>query len=134
MIQGFEPQTQPLTDYEKNILLPLMVDGFNKKVGVENCITNGQICKSLKVNGYEKISEPRIRKLIFYIRTNNLVPRLIASSKGYWVATDIKELEDWLESVESRIKALYETRKYARMQITKWNHPPIKQGELDFGM
>jgi hypothetical protein len=71
MIPTFEEQTAPLTDYELNVLLPLMIQGFKKKIGVDNCVTNPEICKALKAKGF-KISEPRVRKLVFYIRFNNI--------------------------------------------------------------
>jgi hypothetical protein len=116
MITSFEDQTHELTQYEKEVLLPLMIAGFNTKVGVEKCITNPEICRSLKEKGYE-ISEPRVRKLVFYIRHNNLVPKLIASSKGYWIATDKTEISTWINSLEGRISALQETLEYAQKMI-----------------
>jgi hypothetical protein len=116
MITSFEDQTHELTQYEKEVLLPLMIAGFNTKVGVERCITNPEICRALKEKGYE-ISEPRVRKLVFYIRHNNLVPKLIASSKGYWIATDKTEISTWINSLEGRISALQETLEYAQKMI-----------------
>jgi len=116
MITSFEDQTHELTQYEKEVLLPLMIAGFNTKVGVEKCITNPEICRALKEKGYE-ISEPRVRKLVFYIRHNNLVPKLIASSKGYWIATDKTEISTWINSLEGRISALQETLEYAQKMI-----------------
>lgn len=112
MIQSFEEQTHPLTDYELKTLLPLMIQGFTTKIGVTKCVTNPQICKALKSKGFE-VNEPRIRKLVFYIRQQNLVPNLIASSKGYWIATDRKEVDTWIDSLQSRIDALTETLNYA---------------------
>lgn len=120
MIPTFEEHTSPLTDYELNTLLPLMIQGFKKKIGVENCVTNPEICKALKEKGY-KISEPRVRKLVFYIRHNNLVPKLIASSKGYWIATNKEEIEMWLSSVNAKIDALEETKRYAEQMLKDWN-------------
>jgi len=116
MITSFEDQTHELTQYEKEVLLPLMIAGFKTKVGVERCITNPEICRALKEKGYE-ISEPRVRKLVFYIRHNNLVPKLIASSKGYWIATDKTEISTWINSLEGRISALQETLEYAQKMI-----------------
>ena len=112
MITTFEEQTHPLTDYELKTLLPLMIQGFTTKIGVTKCVTNPQICKALKNKGFE-VNEPRIRKLVFYIRQQNLVPNLIASSKGYWIATDRKEVDTWVDSLKSRIDALNETLNYA---------------------
>jgi len=116
MITTFEEQTHPLTEYEQEVLLPLMIAGLRTKVGHENCITNPQICKALKSKGYE-VNEPRIRKLVFHIRNNNLVPYLIASSKGYWIATNKKEIESWISSLKSRIDAMNETLRYANEML-----------------
>jgi hypothetical protein len=112
MITTFEEQTHPLTDYELKTLLPLMIQGFTTKIGVSKCVTNPQICKALKNKGFE-VNEPRIRKLVFYIRQQNLVPNLIASSSGYWIATDRKEVDTWINSLQSRIDAINETLNYA---------------------
>ena len=112
MITTFEEQTHPLTDYELKTLLPLMIQGFTTKIGLTKCVTNPQICKAFKNKGFE-VNEPRIRKLVFYIRQQNLVPNLIASSKGYWIATDIKEVDIWINSLQSRIDAIKETLNYA---------------------
>lgn len=120
MIPTFEEHTSPLTDYELNTLLPIMIQGFKNKIGVDNCVTNPEICKALKQKGY-KISEPRVRKLVFYIRHNNLVPKLIASSKGYWIATNKQEIESWLSSVNAKIDALEETKRYAEQMLKDYN-------------
>jgi hypothetical protein len=112
MITTFEDQTHPLTDYELKTLLPLMIQGFTTKIGKTRSVTNAQICKALNNKGYD-VNEPRIRKLVFYIRQQNLVPNLIASSKGYWIATDINEVDTWIDSLQSRIDAIKETLNYA---------------------
>jgi len=119
MIPTFEEHTAPLTEYELNVLLPVMIQGFKTKIGKDKCVTNPQICKALKGKGY-KITEPRVRKLVFYIRFNNLVPKLIASSKGYWIATNKEEVENWLSSVNAKIDALEETKKYAENMLFDW--------------
>ena len=112
MIESFEDQTHPLTEYELKTLLPLMIQGFTTKIGKAKAVTNAQICKALINKGFD-VNEPRIRKLVFYIRQQNLVPNLIASSKGYWIATDRKEVDIWVDSLQSRIDALKETLNYA---------------------
>ena len=67
MIESFEDQTHPLTEYELKILLPLMIKGFTTKIGKAKAVTNVQICRTLDSKGYD-VNEPRIRKLVFYIR------------------------------------------------------------------
>jgi hypothetical protein len=121
MIPSFDDQTSPLTEYERDVLLPMMIRGLKTKIGVEKCITNPQICKALKELGH-KISEPRVRKIVFHIRHNNLIPKLIASSKGYWIATNKNEVELWLSSIQSRLSAMLETEKYAQQMLNDWTN------------
>jgi len=45
----------------------------------------------------------RLRKIIHYIRVKNLISGLCSNSKGYYVAKDIKELEDNNKSLQQRI-------------------------------
>ena len=40
MIHGFQTQTEPLTDYERNTLLPVICRGLVTKVGEGMAITN----------------------------------------------------------------------------------------------
>ena len=72
MLKGFEEYTAPLDEYEQKVLLPLLIQGLKTKVGKENAITNPAIVSKLKEKGY-KIEEPRVRKLISYIRINDLI-------------------------------------------------------------
>ena len=124
MLKNFENETHNLSDYELQVIVPLLIKGFQMKVGKHRCITNKQICKSLNTELSLKIvlSEPRVRKCIAYIRYNNCVPRLIATSKGYWVATNKQELLDWKESLQGRIDAIQEILHYADRQISEWDN------------
>jgi len=110
MIEGFEKQTKDLTDYEKRVLLPLMIKGLSHHVGAENAITNSEICMKLSAKGYDNINEVRVRKIINYIRNNNLVPRLMATYKGYYVTNDPAELYSYISSLSGRIAAISQIR------------------------
>jgi heptaprenylglyceryl phosphate synthase len=122
MIKGFELETHGLTEFELKELIPILVKGFSKRVGKDKAITNNAIIKILSSKyGLKNISEPRIRKAIHFIRDNGLVPKLIASSNGYWVATSQKEMEDWRDSLQSRINAIKNILDYAEMQLKDWN-------------
>jgi heptaprenylglyceryl phosphate synthase len=122
MINGFEEQTHGLTEFELKELIPILVKGFSKRVGKDKAITNGAIIKILRnTYGLKNISEPRIRKAIHYIRDNRLVPKLIASSNGYWVATSQKEMQEWADSLRGRINAIKNILDYAEMELKDWN-------------
>lgn len=107
MISGFEEITYELTDYEKVKLLPCLVAGFSQMVGKNKVFSNKQICDKLISVGYE-INDARLRKLIHHIRTKNLVPGLIGTSKGYYKATTKAELEEYLISLRERKRSIEE--------------------------
>lgn len=108
MINGFQTETQPLTDYERQTLLPVMIAGLRRKTGRGMAVTNKYILSRLK-DRY-KISEARVRKLINHIRVNGLVPCLIATSEGYYIAQSEQELADYEQSLLSREEAIRAVR------------------------
>ena len=109
MIKGFDQQTQPLSEYEENVLLPVILQGLKTKQGKKNAVTNRTIVMRLSVAGY-KIDEARCRKLINHIRTTDILPGLIATSGGYFLAENETELLDYEESLLGRENAIKEVR------------------------
>ena len=59
------------------------------KQGKAKAVTSTVICKALNINW------PRLRKIINHIRINNLLPALCSSSTGYYVATNMEEINDF---------------------------------------
>jgi len=116
MIKGFETETAPLNEYEKT-LLPLFIQGFSTKLGKNNAITNKEVCLKMKYLGHD-VNDTRIRKIVNHIRNNNLVSVLLASSKGYWVSKDKKEITDWIESMEGRISSMAVVKNAVKSQLT----------------
>jgi len=104
MIQGFEKQTAPLNDYERGTLLPLIVYGLSHKVGAGNVISGSQIVSSMKAQGY-KLDGPRLRKIINHIRTADLIPGLVSTAQGYFVATTASEIDECINSLQGRVDA-----------------------------
>ena len=96
--------TQPLTAEEKE-LIPIII----KLIQTHKHITNKIIIKCIKalinMNEYPDISltEGRIRKIINHIRVNKLCKNLIASGKGYYIAKDNKEVQDYVGRLWHRI-------------------------------
>ncbi len=109
MIKGFNSETAPLTEYEENVLLPLVLRGLKTKIGKENAVTNRTIVQRLNIAGYT-VTEPRIRKLINHIRMTDLLPGLIATSGGYFLATSEAELLDYEQSLIGREDAIKQVR------------------------
>ena len=115
MIEGFEKQTKELTDYERNILLPIMCRCFKNHRGKENAITNSLICEKMTAKGYD-VSEVRVRKIINQIRTYHLVPRLMATNQGYYITDDLAELNTYLQSLIGRRNAIQEVIDAVKIQ------------------
>ena len=105
MITNFENITYELTQYEQETLLPLLVKGFKLKIGKANAITSKEIIARLTKGGYN-INGARTRKLVHHIRINGLVPRLMATSSGYYITNDKEELKTYLTSLKERISAI----------------------------
>ena len=104
MIRGFETQTAPLNDYELGTLLPVIVYCMKFKVGEANVIAGSTIVKKMKACGY-RLDGPRLRKIINHIRCNDLIPGLVSTSQGYYIATSADEIDGCIESLQGRIDA-----------------------------
>ena len=101
---GFEDITQPLNDYERKTLLPLIVWGLRSKIGVRNVIAGSTIIRKMREQGY-KLDGPRLRKIINHIRLRSIIPCLVSTSKGYYIATSDNEVAACIASLESRVEA-----------------------------
>lgn len=123
MLKGFEEQTAPLNEYEMS-LLPVLIAGLKTKIGVDYAITNDDMIKALKKLDY-KVNQSRIRKMINHIRINNLIPRLISTSKGYYITESKREFDDYKESLRGRINAIQ-----AVHDAMKWEVKPVRQADL----
>ncbi len=128
MIQGFDEQTEPLTEYEETQILPQIVRGLRQKIGKAMSVTNKSIVEGMKRNLGLKITEPRVRKIINHIRIHDLVPCLIATSQGYYVAESEQELKDYEESLLGREEAIHSVRmSIQRQRIQKYHQQNLFQ-------
>lgn len=126
MITGFEKETHELTDHELTVLLPMMVQVLEKRVGEKNAITSTQLLKGFKGCG-KKTSAPRIRKMINHIRIHGLIFNLVSSSKGYYRPTDQQDCERYLESLKQRINsitAIHDALEWQLNQTIKQKNQP----------
>ncbi len=109
-ITNFLQQTYELKKEEKEILLPMLMEGFKLRTS-ENPIKAPAIVRgmngALQKAGHTKLkfSEVRLRKLCNYIRSKSLMP-LVATTNGYFLATTKKELEDQILSLRERASAI----------------------------
>jgi hypothetical protein len=116
MINGFDDYTFELTSEEK-FVVQTIVKRFNMLKGKRNIVTGEQIRVGLINHLKIDFKESRIRKMIQYIRLNNLVLGLVATSRGYYVAETIDEIQQWVDSLKSRENAIREIREKAERQI-----------------
>lgn len=121
MITNFEHITYELDDYELK-LLPNIVKRLKLKIGKQSAVTSSSAVKAFKQAGY-KMDAARWRKIIHYIRVNNLVPFLISTSKGYYIATTEHEVRQYLTSLKERINSI--TTVYDALEYQLKNKPML---------
>lgn len=118
MISGFEEQTHELTEYELKKVLPAVIRGLKLRTGKESAVTSTEAIKKMRIAGY-KISSPRWRKLINYIRLSGEINNLICNSKGYYIATSCNEINEYLDSLRQRIDSItlvYDALEYQKKE------------------
>ena len=108
MITNFEEYTHELTDQELEIL-PIVIHGFraykkNNPIKAELIVK--RMNQFLSDRGYKiRLTGPRLRKLVNYIRSNGLIP-LIATSNGYFT-TDCKlTIQQQIISLQERANSI----------------------------
>lgn len=104
MITNFEEITYELTEEEMKYVSGF-VSAFNKRVGEENAITSVEITAKFKQLNIS-MNGARIRKIVNYVRTNKLVKNLIATSKGYYVASSQEQIDKYKLSLQQRINEI----------------------------
>lgn len=114
MIQGFEEETAPLSAKELE-LVPIFVGALKQKIGKDKAVTNTDIRAGMKSAKGINVPPSRVRKIINYIRMNDLVPCLIATSAGYYISQNKEELKKYIESLMGRERAI----RAIRQQIEK---------------
>lgn len=130
MIKGFSEQTEPLNEYEQDTLLPIIIRGLRARIGKESAVINRYIVSQLKPT--YNVSEARVRKIINHIRTADLIPGLIATSDGYFIAETEKELRDYEESLLGRELAIRQVRESIARQRRELYDKTPKQSAINF--
>lgn len=59
MIKGFSEETQPLTEYERKVILPIILEGLKAKIGKANAVTNKYIISRLR-DSYKKTRKAKV--------------------------------------------------------------------------
>lgn len=101
-MKNFEHYTEKLTDLEKKVLVPLFIRGLQNRVGEAKAITNPKMREGIKASFGSDLSEVQVRKIVAYIRDNDLLPGLLATQKGYYVSQNPEEVKEYIKSLEAR--------------------------------
>lgn len=120
MLNGFEDVTYDLTDDEL-AMVPVIAKGLERYVGKANAVTNADMCAGIERTKDVKITSPRMRKLIGYIRDKRIVKRLCASSNGYYIAATRDELKSYIESREQRQREIARGTRALGRDLSEWN-------------
>ena len=98
-----------LSNYELNVLLPILMKGLEMKKGKTNAVTTNQIIRAMRKHGL-KISGRSVCMLINHIRTNDLIVGLMAASSGYYVSNNEQELINYEDSLMDREASIRRVR------------------------
>lgn len=120
MLNGFDKQTEPLTDYERNILLPVIATGLSLRVGARRAVRNKEIVNAMQRAGYD-LNDARLRKVINHIRINDIVKCLVDTSKGYYIATDAATMMEYINTLKGREGAIHAVRISMERQMARMN-------------
>lgn len=134
MIKNFEEITANLTPEEEG-LVPIIVKRFKDRPGKENVVTNPKMIAGIKANFGIELTEPRIRKIIQFIRLNNILPGLVGTSKGYFYAENESDIELWIDSMKQRENSIRASREIAEQHLAFLRiqrKQPTYQTELSF--
>ena len=109
MKKELKKQTRPLTNYDHNVLLPILMKGLELKKGKMNAVTGKQILQGMQSQGL-KINYRDVLMLINHIRTNDLVVGLMAISAGYYITNSEQDFMKYEDTLLSREKSIRKVR------------------------
>jgi len=104
MITNFENITHELNDIELE-MLPLMIEGFKRYTKQYPIKEPEIVARFNSKNSRLKLNGARLRKLVNHIRCHSMLP-LIATSKGYYVSSDIAEIRNQIKSLRERANSI----------------------------
>lgn len=94
-----------LNDFERGVLLPLVV-GFLQSSGTR-VVHGDALAAAVRKQGHV-CDRRQIRLIVNHIRTNAIIPCLASNNKGYFVATNEREITETINSLEGRVDAIQE--------------------------
>lgn len=118
--------TWELSNHERLVIYPLVVQILSHR-GKEKVFSNSKIRKILSEFG-EEITDAQIRKIVFHIRKSGDITLLLANNQGYFFASNIEEVNTWMQLHKSKIQAMYATLDHITNQFAN-NLENLKNGE-----
>lgn len=115
-IKTFENETSTLTDYERTVLVPVIIRGFMLHECQEKAITSTEICRRLKTKGF-KISDVRLRKCIKHIQRYNLLKWIVGTGTGFYLTKDPDVVKSQIESLKGREAAIRSVREALEQSV-----------------
>lgn len=106
MLKGFEDITHELRPYELETVLPIVVAKLCHHKGKSNAVNNEELCNYVFDRTNKKLPEPRLRKIVEYIRQTKVLECLVAGRFGYFIAEKPEEIKEWLDVMRQRRNAL----------------------------
>jgi len=107
-VTNFEEHTSELTREEMEIL-PIVVHGFRnykKDSPIKADLIVTRMNEFLAVRGFKtRMTQPRLRKMVNYIRTNGIIP-LIATSHGYFTSDCKQTIQEQIQSLQERANSI----------------------------
>lgn len=115
-----------IEEFEKIIIVPLIVGVLETKVGVDYAVKAQHILQYLFACGHN-IDPGRFRLMVNYIRSNDLIIGLVASGKGYYRTDDPEVIKKWIEKEIGIIKQKTGPLKRMRLYLHELANKPQLQ-------
>lgn len=110
MLKGFEDYTQSLSVNELRYEVRLLAKEMTAHRGVERAMTNEDIRDWFLQKYGLRVSDTKVRAYINAIRINRWCRHVVASSRGYYVATTVQEVEDYCRTLRGRENSIKAVR------------------------
>ena len=96
MLKGYENINFELCEDDLKWIGPF-TKALERRIGKENAVTNKEIQQKTG------LSSQKVRKIIQHLRVNNLVAGICSNGRGYYIAKNMTEFDECLDSLRQRI-------------------------------
>lgn len=125
MITGFEEYTDELSALERDHIMEILKDAL-LLTDKERPLNNHELKRIVQTTELNT-SAPRIRHMIHVLRVTDAIPCLVANSKGYYITKDRQELENYKQSLDDRLRSIYNVRRSIKRQLKALSQSAVQQ-------